>query len=125
MNSEHIDAVASAMWEVALASTNGMGDVLWRAAAYSTNLSELKLRTLARMNVLPAWWLFREYAVEKFRSDINWTVDDSAKEMFWKMCLDDTMKHTYARDQLLVKAEQRKAEYAMKQEQEQGDIKAE
>lgn len=65
MTSENIDAVASVMWEMALVSANGQGDMLWRAAAFSNNLSELKLRTLARMNVLPAWWLFREYVVAK------------------------------------------------------------
>lgn len=56
-----------------------MKDITAKASMFS----QLKLRTLARLNYLPSWWYLREMACSLMDRQ-GWLVDDRDMQSFWK-----------------------------------------
>ncbi|USP81693.1 hypothetical protein yc1106_08967 [Curvularia clavata] len=84
ITSDHINAVAHAMWQVAFRH----GAMLQRASQYGCMFSPLKLAALARLNYLPSWWYLRSLAVTDFRNpEKSWWVDDRKEEEVWEETL--------------------------------------
>ena len=78
INSQRIDNIAHAMWQVAFNNENMMKDVTAKVAMFS----QLKLRTLARLNYLPSWWYMREMACGVMQRQ-GWILNDSEMKTYW------------------------------------------
>lgn len=61
------------------------------ATKYCAMFSELKLRALARMNILPSWWLLREKAVLQMRTQ-GWKLDDVVMQMAMREAVEFCIK---------------------------------
>lgn len=79
VNSQRIDNVTHAMWQVVFNHEDMMKDITAKASMFS----QLKLRTLARLNYLPSWWYLREMACSLMDRQ-GWLVDDRDMQSFWK-----------------------------------------
>ncbi|KAF2621637.1 hypothetical protein BU25DRAFT_482612 [Macroventuria anomochaeta] len=79
LNSQRIDAVAHAMWQVIFINENMMKGITTKASM----LPQLKLRALARLNYLPSWWFIREMACGVMARQ-GWLMDDSEMQGLWK-----------------------------------------
>lgn len=83
INSQRIDNIAHAMWQAAFNNSKMMNDVTAKASMFS----QLKLRTLAKLNYLPSWWFIREMAYSVMQSQ-EFNVDDREMQVYWKETLE-------------------------------------
>lgn len=79
VNSQRVDSIAHAMWQVVFRYESMMQDVTTKAAMFS----QLKLRALAKLNYLPSWWFIREMACVVMKNQ-GWHLDDSEMEILWQ-----------------------------------------
>jgi hypothetical protein len=90
LTSAYIDAITYALWLIAVNSGDGRGDILTAVQKYVILFDEVKLRALARLDLLPTWWFFRERVLDKLVNG-GWTVDDGVMNKVlrpaWKECL--------------------------------------
>ena len=77
--SQSIDNIAHAMWQVAFNNEKTMNDVTAKASMFS----QLKLRTLAKLNYLPSWWFMREMACGVMQRQ-SFNMDDREMQTLWK-----------------------------------------
>jgi hypothetical protein len=54
----------------------------------SSQYSIFKLRVLARLNILPSWWWYREQIVTVLRKGGKWLVEDEGTDLLVKNAVD-------------------------------------
>jgi hypothetical protein len=74
ITSAQIDEFTNNIWQTCLLWKNGQ--LMNSATLYGAVLSDLKLRTLAKLNLLPSWWFLRERVMQWLR-DNQRLVDES------------------------------------------------
>jgi hypothetical protein len=79
VTTEYIDRIAHAMWEIAMANDRIM-DV---ACKQVTDFHMWTLKTLAKLNFLPTWWLFRMIAKNQ-AAQAGWKVEDHTMASLWE-----------------------------------------
>ena len=79
VNSQRVDGITHAMWQVVFSYESMMQDVTTKAAMFS----QLKLRALAKLNYLPSWWFIREMACMVMKHQ-GWQLDDREMQILWQ-----------------------------------------
>lgn len=82
VDSQHIDAIGHAMWQVVFRNEPMMREATAKAAMFS----QLKLRALARLNYLPTWWFLRDMACS-IMTRSGWLLNDNDMQNHWKETL--------------------------------------